>query len=323
MPGASTQTTRGKAYEYACLFALSSVVGKTRPVYIHHNSSLTVARTAWESLDEPLQEKMNLSAHAGIRTLLELEPKITEDGNDELELSLQEDARGQEGDVRDVLIIRRSINWEIGLSVKHNHTAVKHSRLSQTIDFGRDWLGMPCSPEYFQAITPIFTRLRKLRDEGALWSDVLDKTDAVYIPLLQAFMDELRRLDAANPGVVPDRLLTYLLGRKDFYKIISNDQRRTTMLQSFNLQGTLNTASGDRQPTMKVGRVTMPTKIYHMEFQESDAVTSTNKVELVMNNNWVVSLRIHNASSRVEPSLKFDIQLTGVPSAMYSSSASW
>ncbi|WP_374110347.1 HaeIII family restriction endonuclease [uncultured Streptococcus sp.] len=35
-----------------------------------------------------------------------------------------------------------------------------------------------------------------------------------------------------------------------------------------------------------------------------------------MDNGWTISFRIHNASSRIEPSLKFDIQLIGFPSAI-------
>ena len=45
---------------------------------------------------------------------------ILDDGDDELELKIQSDDKGKKGDVRDILIIRQGIEWEIGLSVKHN-----------------------------------------------------------------------------------------------------------------------------------------------------------------------------------------------------------
>ncbi|MBQ7367610.1 MAG: HaeIII family restriction endonuclease [Spirochaetaceae bacterium] len=38
---------------------------------------------------------------------------------------------------------------------------------------------------------------------------------------------------------------------------------------------------------------------------------------------WALSLRIHNASGWVEPSLKFDIQLIGVPNNLSSQIKSW
>ena len=53
---------------------------------------------------------------------------ILDDGDDELELIIQSDDKGKGGDVRYVLIIRRGIEWEIGLSVKH-------SRLSKNLIF--------------------------------------------------------------------------------------------------------------------------------------------------------------------------------------------
>nr|WP_311565663.1 HaeIII family restriction endonuclease [Peptoniphilus grossensis] len=47
---------------------------------------------------------------------------------------MQTDDKGKEGDVKDVLIIRKEIELEIGLNIKHNYFAVKHSRLSKNID---------------------------------------------------------------------------------------------------------------------------------------------------------------------------------------------
>jgi hypothetical protein len=39
------------------------------------------------------------------------------------------------------LAIRVLQKWEIGVSAKNNHNAVKHSRLSSDIDFGK-WLNI-------------------------------------------------------------------------------------------------------------------------------------------------------------------------------------
>lgn len=82
-----------------------------------------------------------------------------EKGGDVLELRIQSDTKGKEGDVRDILIVRHNIQWEIGLSLKHNHFAVKHSRLSQKLDFGAKWYGIPCSQKYWEDVRPVFTYL--------------------------------------------------------------------------------------------------------------------------------------------------------------------
>lgn len=318
------QTTQGKAYEYACLMAVYQAANSVRTVIVVHNSSLGVAENAWGNLTDQLRRNMGLSARSGVEVLLKMEPKILEDGNDELELSLQEDKEGQNGDVRDVLIIRRNIRWEIGISVKHNHSAVKHSRLSPTIDFGRQWLGLSCNQSYFDAINPIFDQIRMFIAAGMKWSEIVDKNGVIYVPLLRAFKNELMQLNLDNGSVVPSRLLEYLLGRKDFYKIISHDTGRFTTLQCYNLHGTLNTASTTEAPALKVGGVSLPSSIYHFDFKQTDkGVESGTTLELSMDNGWGVSFRIHNASIMVEPSLKFDIQLTGVPYSMFSNSAKW
>lgn len=317
------QTIQGKAYEYACLLSIMESVRHTREVVIMDNSSLRVAKNAWESLGESAQELMHSSSMAGVVTLIQLEPKIIEDGTDLLEVSLQEDRAGKDGDVRDIVIIRRDIKWEIGISVKHNHSAIKHSRLSPTINFGKDWLDISCSDDYFAEINPIFKKLNDLKEIGLRWNEIKEKNHAIYVPLLKAFMNELTRIDQDNPGLVPARLLEYLLGRKDFYKIISNDANRFTNLQCFNLHKTLNTSSTSLSPTLKVRGVEMPSLIYHLDFKNKNNQQSDTTIELVMNNGWTVTFRIHNASTYVENSLKFDIQLIGVPDAMFSNSVSW
>lgn len=50
-----------------------------------------------------------MSALAGVNTIFELEPLILDDGLDGLELKFKLDDKGKEGEVRDVLIIRRGI----------------------------------------------------------------------------------------------------------------------------------------------------------------------------------------------------------------------
>ena len=120
-----------------------------------------------------------------------MEPLIIEDGTDELELAFQSDHAGEEGDVRDILIVRRHLKWEIGLSLKHNHTAAKHPRLSATLDFGKKWYNIPCSEEYWKKIIPVFEYLKSEKEKGSLWRELPNKENDVYVPLLDAFKDEL------------------------------------------------------------------------------------------------------------------------------------
>lgn len=95
---------------------------------------------------EELKELLSASAEAAVDAVLELEPRMLEDDNDILLLEPQKDDSGIAGDVRDIVIKRNDIDWEIGLSIKHNHEAIKHSRLSHKLDFGKEWFDIPCSP---------------------------------------------------------------------------------------------------------------------------------------------------------------------------------
>jgi hypothetical protein len=197
--------------------------------------------------------------------------------------------------------------------------------LSDTIDFGKEWLGIPCSQEYFDKVVPLFSQLRKYRDKGKaigkpmLWEEIEDKEEKYYTPILQAFMDELKRIDAENKGKVPEALIRYLLGRYDFYKVITDDRNHTTRVEAINIAGTLNANSGKEKPITKVPVLKMPKQFYHIGFKQG----SDKTIEVVCDEGWQISMRIHNASSRVEPSLKFDVQLVSFPSSLFTQTEPW
>ena len=44
---------------------------------------------------------------------------------------------------------------------------------------------------------------------------------------------------------------------------------------------------------------------------------------MYLNNGWQLSFRIHNASTKVEPSLKFDVQFIGMPVSILNIECKW
>ena len=100
---------QGRAYEFSYLTTLFEEISKVRPAKIEKNSSFYAAERAWNTLTDSEKAIYKISALAGVNTIFELEPLILDDGLDELELKIQSDDKGKEGDVRDVLIIRRGI----------------------------------------------------------------------------------------------------------------------------------------------------------------------------------------------------------------------
>lgn len=293
----------GRAFELACLTALYRALQPTTEVSIVDNYSFRAARRSWNDTPADFRKNVRLAAVAATEKLLELEPTLTagsttltSGSRPRLYLRIPLDEEGEAGDVRDIVVTCPDNGWEIGLSVKHNHFAVKHSRLSPTIDFGAKWYKLPCSDSYWQSVRPIFDRLVREQSRHLRWSDLADKEDGVYIPLLNAFMDELHSAARRDPDF-PRRMVEYLLGEHDFYKIIARDDIRATEIQPFNLRGRL-----DR----RIAVMSLPTKIENMRIRS----WGKNTVELYFDSGWSFSFRIHNASSYVEPSLKFDIQLT-------------
>lgn len=309
---------RGRAYEFICLKTLEEEIKKIRPVEVEENSSFFAAEKAWNLINNELQNVLKLSAQTAVIALFDFEPLIIENENDTLTLLIQPDSKGEAGDVRDILIIRSGIKWEIGLSIKHNHFAVKHSRLSRTIDFGQKWYKDKCSDKYWQAVNPIFDYLDECKKSGMLWREMEEKDSKVYVPLLNAFETEIKNAYLKDKNL-PRKLVEYLLGEYDFYKVISVDSQQMTQLQTYNMHGTLNKPAKKQKPKKIVPISTLPTKIVAFDFKTG----SKNTLEMYLDNGWQFSFRIHNASTKVESSLKFDIQIIGMPASIITINSYW
>ena len=297
---------QGRAYEYACIISLENQIKNlNKNVKILKDSNFETLYKTWQLINLNEQNIYIQSAVAMCEAIFDREPNIL-DSNDEIILSSQPDNAGKNGDVRDILIQRKNISWIIGLSVKHNHFAVKHSRLSKELDFGDKWYQIPCSDSYKQDIKPIFDFLENKKD--LFWRDLKNKDDIVYKPLLTAFKNEILKQYETDKNI-PKLLVEYLLGKFDFYKIISIDNKKITQIQSFNLRGTLNQNSNLNKPKIIVPIASLPTRIVNFDFKPN----SKNTLELYLDGGWQFSFRIHNASSKIETSLKFDIQIIGHP----------
>ncbi len=277
-----TQTESGKALEYA----LAQELVKYLEIPLQDTPEKEVGEKAYASLEAKEQHKVQRAADEAISFLLGFE-KGLQDGTSIL---LQPDLQGQHGDPRDI-VVKMPNGKDIGISSKNRHFAIKHSRLSDKIDFGKEWADYPCSSAYMKAIKPIFTDLREKKKEGILFRDIPDKANKYYLPILNAFEDEMRTLCENYGQLFVTRLFQYLLGKHDFYKVIKENGH--VIIQSVNLNGDL-----------KWGKKwVVPNRIEHIQRKRN----SNNTLIISFVDGWQLSFRIHNASSRCEPSLKFDI----------------
>ena len=101
-----------------------------------------------------------------------------------------------------------------------------------------------------------------------------------------------------------------------YYDIARND---FTTQEAKDLANKIQEGVTKLKPSIEVPLVSLPTRIVKLDFVPG----STNKVELYMDEGWQFTFRIHNAATKVEPSLKFDIQIVGMPTSIICIDCAW
>lgn len=310
------QVKNGKAFEFALAKTYADFVReKQRSVILEDSPSARQARAYFNEFSSEEQEKFIVAARQTIDTMVRIEPGILSQRNvsDTLHILLNPDSEGENGDVRDVVFQRIRPSWEIGFSAKNNNDAVKHSRLSNQLDFGEKWVGVPCSPRYWDAIRPIFTYLQEEKNQGKTFDDLgQEKVTKVYIPLLQAFRDELLFINNGSPDI-PRKLVQYLIGTYPFYKVIKDDSHNLVIVKAFNINGELNKTVNRVKSQYPTPKINLPTRIVEFEMKRN----SDNTLNMILDEGWEISFRIHNAKKQIETSLKFDIKLLGNPPILF------
>lgn len=312
------QVKNGKAFEYALAKQYSDYINSQGvKAIIDEDDAFRIAMGYYDEFDETTKSKYDRAAFQTIDTMVRIEPGLLSAKNDDdvLRIRLMKDSSGESGDVRDVVFTRSNPLWEIGFSAKNNNDAVKHSRLSHVIDFGMEWLGMPCSRTYWDDIAPIFSMIQELIEgnEITTWREMgEDKQKKVYIPLLNAFRKELMSINEKNEGI-PAKLISYLIGDYPFYKIIKDDAHNLVIVKAFNINGELNKTVNKQKARYKVPTINLPHRIVEFEMKEG----SQDTLNMILDGGWEISFRIHSASTKLEKSLKFDIRLLGNPPVLF------
>ncbi len=130
--------------------------------------------------------------------------------------------------------------------------------------------------------------------------------------MLKAFRKELLRINETSLQV-PQMLIKYLIGAYPFYKVIKDDIHNLVVVKAFNIQGQLNRPVNGVKPQYKTPHINLPTRIVEFEMKSD----SDNTLNMILDGGWEISFRIHNASTMVEKSLKFDIRLLGNPPILF------
>ena len=301
----ATQATRGAAFEYSVIIKAVEILNTQ-----HHNQITTDFTQGdglkkFNSLSKNEQNKMSNAASKLIRRLYTLEPWLKNNNN--LTVEHVKTVSGTY-DVVDVYL--HSGENKVGISCKSNHDASRHSRVSPSIDVANIWLGLDTNYEYMDNINNIFADFRDYckKNNIELYSQLTakQKDDILYSPITQAFENLLKQSIENNPEALR-HMIYYLIGNTDFYKAIANFKNKILTIKSFNLRGDLNT--GEILP--------LPTECLKIARPMGSQSKSHNYIQINCDNNWCIKMRIHNARSKIENSLKWDVQLESIPSNIF------
>lgn len=291
----TTQTTTGKAFEYAIAMQLADICScaleQSPAMKTAHEKMLAMKGESKKEWDN-----MRKAANEAVLFLCSMDSRLSM----VKKIKLLPDSAGKDGDVRDVIAVCYT-GEEVGISAKNRNDAVKHNRLSDKMDFAEEWLQLKCSEVYFKAINPIFEMLRE--NKGKPFRDIPNRHSSVYLPVLLAFKQEIERQQDLTGLIVAPRLMQFLIGKFDFYKVIKENGH--VSVSSFNMLGTMRWGN----------KWEMPTKIKSIEFTQN----KQNNLDMILDKGWALSFRIHNASSKCEPSLKFDVRIQGWPTSILKS----
>lgn len=196
------------------------------------------------------------------------------------------------GDVADIKIISDS-NQEYGISLKHNHAAVKHQRPGALIkQLGISVNDKAITKSYKAGIKAIelqfYEKVKALHVDKNLFNVVKAKNPQVILGLYHSICSHVA--DTINkfckePDVAKS-FFEFLVGKFNFDKVIVTEHN---------------------VKVMKFNDIELPTAVLA-------SVRNDSYVDLIFDNGFEFSMRLHTASSKFEfgkaVSLKFDTQLS-------------
>ena len=252
-------------------------------------------------------------------------------------LAAMPDNAGVKGDVRDIRITiyasesKKEMLRELGISCKNNHEAVKHPRITEVPDFAKEWTKgeFSCSEEFLDKMEKVQKVIEEYQEKYSTWSEVEEKKEKVYLPIVEAFVEEIRRLGMAskeagdeqrkNASKFAKLFFEYMFGTRDFYKFVKNDKAQATTVYPYNMHGSLMKTYKGIKNNQAVPCVTMPNEIVEVRIKPRSQTTLE-----VYFDQWIISMRLHNADSAIKKtSLKFDVQIKAQPKKVMSAILPW
>lgn len=357
----TSKVVNGKAFEYSSLIALYNELSnsgwKTDQIEILKDKNFRNIEKSYQIVENIENEEndeeddvdtltidivheensFDRAARVAASYLKMTEPIINIPGELYAVLSAMPDNAGVKGDVRDICFTiyadksKKSVVRELGISCKNNHEAVKHPRITEDPDFAKEWTKgkFSCSKKFLDKMGEIQSVIEDYQSKYSTWSEIEEKMDTVYLPIVEAFVEELRRLGMVANDVDDEQrkgasefaklFFEYMFGTRDFYKFIKDDKAKATTVYPYNMHGSLMKTYKGVKNTQAVPCVTMPEEIVEVRIKPRSKTT----LEIFFDQ-WIISMRLHNADSSIrKTSLKFDVQIKAQPKKVMSAILPW
>lgn len=352
----------GKAFEYSSLIALhkelSSVGWNRDQIQIEENKNFKNIQKAYQIVElnedneeaeqdafigdellvvEKTENSFEKAARVAAAYIRMTEPIFTQPEGLFAVLSAMPDTAGVKGDVRDICFSvyndneKTSLVRELGISCKNNHEAVKHPRITEDPDFAKEWTKgkFTCSQKFLDKMKEIQDIIEQYQKVYNSWSQIKEKKDTVYFPIITAFVEELRRLGMVSQDADDQQrqsasefsklFFEYMFGNSDFYKFIKDDKAKATRIYPYNMHGSLMKSYNGVKNQQAVPCVTMPDEMVEVRVKPRSKTT----LEIYFDQ-WIISMRLHNADSTVrKTSLKFDVQIKAQPQKVMGTILPW
>lgn len=300
--GAGRQDASGNALEYAIAMQIVGIAGAS----LRESAITQKAREDFNASPVDMKQKLERAAKESMSHLFEIESLASKGVR---EVRMQPDMVGQEGDPRDLVLTLKTS--DLGVSVKLNNAVMKNSRLQRTSPNFCDKWGLGCthSAKYLQRVESAFNAADAERAKGARnWNEIDGMRQKIYAPVLEAFADEFSSL-AKDAGICK-RFARYMVGVPDYYKVMAyvKSKRQTAIVQGFNFGGSLS-----------CNKINLPESLLSIVPKKGSGTT----LILSFDGGWAFSMRIHNATTKLENSLKWDIGVKEYPANLYSHHILW
>lgn len=192
------------------------------------------------------------------------------------------DSAGVNGDVTDIRL--EAPNAIVNISLKHNHNALKHPRLTRVpkwIDINTD---SNYASDYKNIWDSFLSKANTLSSTATLFNELIAIEanfvfDNLYNPLCKLVSNYLTENIKTSSQV--ESLFKFMVGKYDFYKII--DKPDCVLIQDF----------------------------IDLKMPKNVKIEQTDKsyIKMTFNNGVILNLRLHTASSRISTkSVKFDVR---------------